>query len=57
VSVISKDCAIADAWATAFMAMGASKSIEIAEKEGLKVYFLVKENGNIKEYTTTKFGY
>ena len=57
VSVISRDCAIADAWATAFMAMGASKSIEIAEKEGLKVYFLVKENGNIKEYTTTKFGY
>ena len=57
VSVISEDCAIADAWATAFIAMGVQKSLKIAKKEGLKVYFLVKENGKIKGYTTSNFGY
>lgn len=57
VSVISKSCAIADAWATAFMSLGVEKSLEIAKKEGLKAYFLVKENGSLKEYKTTSFGY
>ncbi len=57
VSVIAKDCAIADAWATAFMSIGAEKSLELAKKEGLKAYFLVKENDKIVEYKTDNFRY
>lgn len=57
VSVLAKDCATADAWATAFMSLGVEKSLDIAKKEGLKAFFLVKENGSIKEYKTTSFGY
>lgn len=57
VSVLAKDCATADAWATAFMSLGVEKSLDIAKKEGLKAFFLVKEDGAIKEYKTTSFGY
>lgn len=55
VSVIHDSCAQADAWATAFMSIGVEKGLNLAKKEGLKVFFLVKENKEIKEYTSEKW--
>ncbi|MCT4641663.1 MAG: FAD:protein FMN transferase [Bacteriovoracaceae bacterium] len=52
VSVISKTCALADAWATALMSLGHTKGIQVAKKEGLKVIFLVKQDEIIKEIST-----
>ena len=40
-SVIAIDCTRADAWATAMMAMGAEKAMEVANKNKLKVILLV----------------
>lgn len=48
-SVMHDSCAYADAWATAFMAMGSKKAIELANKYGIPAYFVVKDNANLKE--------
>lgn len=40
VSVIATSCALADAWATAFMAMGYERAIKLADELGLAVYFI-----------------
>jgi FAD:protein FMN transferase len=41
VSVLADNCAIADAWATAFMVLGLEKSIELLPNEpGLDAYFI-----------------
>ena len=52
-SVITDDCMTADAYATAFMAMGLEKAIQLAEKtKGIEAYLIyVDENGELK----TKF--
>lgn len=47
VSVLHKSCALADAYATAFMAMGAEKSLEFANNNKLGIYILVKNNEKI----------
>jgi thiamine biosynthesis lipoprotein len=55
VSVLHEYCADADAWATAFMSMGATEGIEIANNQGLPAYFQVKDGTNIKILTSRAF--
>jgi thiamine biosynthesis lipoprotein len=57
VSVISKDCMLSDAYATAFMVCGLEKSLSILEKlENVHAYFIyLDENG--KEQITYSSGF
>jgi thiamine biosynthesis lipoprotein len=55
VSVLNPSCAVADAWATAFMVLGVEKGLEIANRLGLKAYFLVKVDKGFKELQSSKF--
>lgn len=56
-SVIAGDCATADAYATAFMAMGFEKAKTIAEKESdaIAVYFIYSRDGDSKTYFSDGF--
>lgn len=54
-SVIHKDCTIADAWATALMASGEDKALEIAEKQGLIAYLMINTSEGIKIVYTKSF--
>lgn len=42
VSVVAEDAMIADAWATALLALGAERGLGVAEKHGLAVFFIVR---------------
>lgn len=55
-SVFAKDCATADAFATAFMAMGLEKAFALAQElPELEVYFIYSDaQGNLKEKYTDK---
>jgi thiamine biosynthesis lipoprotein len=55
VSVLNENCAVADAWATAFMVLGAEKGLDIANRLGLKAYFLVKTDEGFKEIQSSLF--
>ncbi|MFO7655475.1 MAG: FAD:protein FMN transferase [Bacteroidales bacterium] len=57
-TVIADDCITADAWATAFMVMGLSETIEFLNKqEKLHAYLIYSdENGNLKTYSTNGLG-
>ena len=58
VSVLADNCAMADAWATAFMVMGLETSIDIIEKEpDLQAYFIYSEPGSdvLKTFATPGF--
>lgn len=46
VTVIAPSCAAADGWATALNVMGPEKALEVAQREGLAVYLLVKQEGS-----------
>ena len=54
-TVIAKDCATADAYATAFMVIGLDKAKEIcAQHKDLDAYFIyTTENGGLATYSTT----
>ncbi len=53
VSVIHDSCTLADAWATAIMALGPEKGAQLAEQEGLAALLLVRDNeGEISEIAT-----
>lgn len=56
VSVFAKDCATADAFATAFMAMGLGNAFLLAEElPDLEAYFIYSDNqGNLQEKYTSK---
>ncbi len=56
-SVLAKNCAMADAYATAFMAMELEKSRAVLEKElGLDAYIIyLDEEGEVDEYMTDGF--
>ena len=56
-TVIADDCMTADAYATAFMAMGVEKSVEIAETiPGLHYYFIyVKPDGEVTSMFSDEF--
>lgn len=53
VSVIADNCMSADAWATSLLILGQAEGLELAEKAGIEVYFLVRE----KEQTSYRAVY
>lgn len=55
VSVISNDCATADALATALMVMGPEKGPDFVEKEGILSYFLIKDTKGFKVIASSAF--
>ena len=55
VTVLSKSCAEADAWATAFTVMGADLSIELAERMGLAVHLMVREQQQFRALSSAEF--
>lgn len=55
-SVVAEDCAIADAYATAFMAMDIDKSINLSrELNAIDVFFIYDEDGELKTYLSPGF--
>lgn len=55
-TVVADKCAIADAYATAFMVSGLEKALEICKKQGIDAYFIyTDENGEIKTTNTEGF--
>lgn len=55
VTVLHNNCTHADAYATAFMVMGAEKSLEFANNKGLGIYILVKNGEKIDILTSDYF--
>ena len=55
VSVLHEYCTDADAWATAFMSMGAKKGIDLANKNNIAAFFQVKEGDSVKTYQSLSF--
>jgi len=55
VTVLAEKSMSADAWATAFMVLGAKKGYDLAIKDQLAVLFLVKEGDSLKERVTPAF--
>lgn len=56
-TVIAKDCATADGFATAFMVMGKEKTIAFLKDNhdlGLTVYLMYDDKGHIKSYASDK---
>lgn len=51
-SVVNESCARADAWATAFMAMGSEKALEIANIYGIKAFFIINNKGKLDTLKT-----
>jgi FAD:protein FMN transferase len=55
VSVIHRDCVVADAYATALMVLGPDEGHALAEREGLAAYFLVRDGAGFQPKTTAAF--
>ncbi len=59
VSVLAENCATADAWATALLALGPDEGHALAEELGLAALFLIHGDGDdvtaVEERTTTAF--
>ena len=56
-SIIHEECAIADAYATACMALGVEEALALAEKEKLVAVFLVHDAATgFSRVTTSRFG-
>ena len=56
-SVLAKNCTLADGYATAFMALGYEKSLEMLEKlDNVDVYFIyVDKQESIRVFTSEGF--
>jgi thiamine biosynthesis lipoprotein len=54
-SVLAHTCAEADAYATAFMAMGLEKSKKVMAETGIGAYLIYAENDSTKIYSSAKF--
>ena len=54
-SVVHQSCMTADGFATAFMVMGTGSAYELATKQNLAVYFLVKTESGFEVKTTPAF--
>ena len=55
-TVVYPDCIRADAYATAFMVMGAEKAMKIVESiNGMEAYFIVHEDGETKTIESSGF--
>ena len=55
VSVKHASCMMADAWATALLAMGYNKGSEVAREYGISALFLLRENGVVSDFLTPGF--
>ena len=55
VSVIHKNCALADAWATALLAMGKKRALASAKRLGLQAFFIVSGNKGLEELFTSSW--
>lgn len=55
VTVIADTAAFADAYATALLVLGPSGGPELAEREGIAAYFLLRDDTGIVERATTLF--
>ncbi|MDH2293010.1 MULTISPECIES: FAD:protein FMN transferase [Cobetia] len=55
VTVITPDCASADAWATALNVLGAEKAMTIADRENIAAYFIVKTDDGFKQSWSPAF--
>lgn len=55
VTILSETAMEADAWATAFMVLGAEEGFRLAEQEKLAVLFIVKTEQGFGEISTTAF--
>ena len=55
VTVIHESCMVADGWATAFLAMGTKKAMEIAKEQGLAVYLIYKKGDHFETAMTEQF--
>ena len=54
-TVIHDNCTLADAWATALMAMGRHKAIATAEQRNLKAFFVVATKEGPKELSSSSW--
>jgi thiamine biosynthesis lipoprotein len=52
VSVVMKDCASADAWATALLAMGRERALEYAERKNLAAFFIFREDDGFSSHAS-----
>ncbi|MBK1646561.1 FAD:protein FMN transferase ApbE [Thiocapsa imhoffii] len=55
VTVISEDCANADAWATALLVLGPEQGFAIAESEGLAAFFIRRDDDQFTHRATSMF--
>lgn len=55
VTVAHESCMVADALATAFMVLGRERALEIAEREGLAVMAIVKQDDALVEVLSKQF--
>jgi thiamine biosynthesis lipoprotein len=55
VSVLHASCMMADAYATAFMVMGAERGLALAKKQGLRVLFLLRDGDGFTARATPDF--
>lgn len=52
VTILAKDGATADAYATTCMVLGLDGGKEFVQQQGVKAYFIYDDNGELKEYVT-----
>jgi len=55
VTVLSKDCATADAMATALMVMGEQKAVQFANKNNIAAFFIVKTGEGFKQVSSQSY--
>jgi Membrane-associated lipoprotein involved in thiamine biosynthesis len=55
VTVLHKECMLADAWATALFVLGPAKGMELAKKMKLPVLFIARNGGGFTESMTDEF--
>ena len=55
VSVIAKDCLVADAWATAFMIFSAEESLDLADRLKIAVFLIQGDDTGLTELQSKQF--
>lgn len=55
VTVLNKSCMTADGLSTAFMVMGPEKALELANKENIPAFFIIKTENGFKEIASDAF--
>ncbi len=55
VTVLADTSAQADAWATAFMVLGAEEGVKLAKQKGLSCLFIIREGKTYRAVTTAEF--